>query len=47
MHLNARSSFVAPAKDQGTFYRKVIMKKRGAAKALGQLIGTSLLGKKF
>ncbi|HME55743.1 MAG TPA: 4Fe-4S dicluster domain-containing protein [Candidatus Lokiarchaeia archaeon] len=47
IHLDARSSVVAPEKNQMAFYRKIIMKKRGPAKALVQLIGTTLLGKKF
>jgi Na+-translocating ferredoxin:NAD+ oxidoreductase subunit B len=47
MHLDARPSVVVPEKNQMAFYRKIIMKKRGPARALAQLIGTSLLGKKF
>ncbi len=47
MHLDARLSPVSPPKDRMAFYTKVIIKKRGAAKALGGLIGKSLLGKKF
>lgn len=47
MHLNARPSPVAPAKNQMSFYTKAVIKKRGAAKTLGQLIGRSLFGKQF
>ncbi|MBN2152025.1 MAG: 4Fe-4S dicluster domain-containing protein [Candidatus Lokiarchaeota archaeon] len=47
MHMDARPSPAAPAKSQMAFYTKLILKKRGAAKALVQLIGKFLLGKKF
>jgi ferredoxin len=47
MHLDVRHSVAVPEKNQMAFYRKIIMRKRGPAKALAQILGTTLLGKKF